>query len=413
MVTGLFAGAPPTREAARRRLEDFLSRAAGYAERRGYVEPPDHANVSGLSPWVTRRLLREEEIVAATLARWGAAPAEKFLQETCWRTYWKGWLEHSPATWDLWWAAVPRIREALHGQQSADYGAAIRGETDIECFNIWVRDLLATGWLHNHARMWFASIWIFTLRLPWELGAAFFFEHLLDGDPASNTLSWRWVAGLHTPGKTYLARADNIARYAPHLPAPPPGRLAQEAFALPAPPVPRCPPASRPRSWREAGARAAPGGARLGLWLHPEDSSPEVGELADAPVAAIFAAWPRGLRERAGWAPVVETWTRAALVDGAARAAAHFGRVPAAEEHADFVGALAGWAREERLDGVLAYEPAQGPWRTIARELDRRLEADGVTIHWIRRAWDDELWPHASRGFFPFWTAVKRGRGLA
>ncbi len=70
---------------------------------------------------------------------------------------------------------------------------------------------MATGYLHNHARMWFASIWIFTLRLPWELGADFFLRHLLDGDPASNTLSWRWVGGMQTMGKTYLARADNIA----------------------------------------------------------------------------------------------------------------------------------------------------------------------------------------------------------
>ncbi|MCK7502530.1 MAG: hypothetical protein MZW92_81430 [Comamonadaceae bacterium] len=67
--------------------------------------------------------------------------------------------------------------------------------------------------LHNHARLWFASLWIFTLELPWALGADFFLRHLLDGDPASNTLSWRWVVGLQTPGKIYLARADNIARF--------------------------------------------------------------------------------------------------------------------------------------------------------------------------------------------------------
>ncbi|MEM8657814.1 MAG: FAD-binding domain-containing protein, partial [Pseudomonadota bacterium] len=66
---------------------------------------------------------------------------------------------------------------------------------------------------HNHTRMWFASIWIFTLQLPWQLGADLFLRHLLDGDPASNTLSWRWVGGLHTVGKTYLARADNIRKF--------------------------------------------------------------------------------------------------------------------------------------------------------------------------------------------------------
>jgi len=61
--------------------------------------------------------------------------------------------------------------------------------------------------------MWFASIWIFTLRLPWQLGAAFFMEHLYDGDPASNTLSWRWVAGIQTKGKHYLARSANISKF--------------------------------------------------------------------------------------------------------------------------------------------------------------------------------------------------------
>ena len=390
-------------------MEAFLSRADLYSERRGYVEPPAHANVSGLSPWVSRRLLREEEIVAAALARWSPAQVEKFLQETCWRTYWKGWLEQSPATWDLWRDAVPRAREALGGLQGADHAAAIRGETDIECFNIWVRELLATGWLHNHARMWFASIWIFTLRLPWALGAAFFFEHLLDGDAASNTLSWRWVAGLQTAGKTYLARADNIARFAPHLPPPPPERLASSTFPIVAPAAPREPLAPRPRAWREAGVGAAPGAPRLGLWLHPEDSSPEVGELADAPVAAIFAAWPRDLRAQAGWSPAVTSWVRGALADAAARAGRHFACAPAEGEHEDLAAGLAAWAREHRLGAVLAYEPAQGPWRPLARAAARRLEAEGVTLFWIRRAWDDELWSRASRGFFPFWDKVKEG----
>ena len=61
--------------------------------------------------------------------------------------------------------------------------------------------------------MWFASIWIFTLDLPWELGAEFFLKHLYDGDSASNTLGWRWVAGIQTPGKHYLASEWNIKKF--------------------------------------------------------------------------------------------------------------------------------------------------------------------------------------------------------
>ena len=82
-----------------------------------------------------------------------------------------------------------------------DYSKAVNGNSGIDCFDSWVNELVTTGYLHNHSRMWFASIWIFTLNLPWELGADFFYKNLLDADPASNTLSWRWVAGLQTEGK--------------------------------------------------------------------------------------------------------------------------------------------------------------------------------------------------------------------
>jgi deoxyribodipyrimidine photo-lyase len=76
----------------------------------------------------------------------------------------------------------------------------------------FVNELLNTGYLHNHARMWFAAWWVHEARLPWQCAAALFYRHLLDGDPASNTLSWRWVAGLQTPGKTSLARRSNLEK---------------------------------------------------------------------------------------------------------------------------------------------------------------------------------------------------------
>ena len=98
--------------------------------------------------------------------------------------------------------------------QRFDSLRAIRKALDLPLPSGRTLDELRTeGWLHNHTRMWFASIWIFTLRLPWPLGAALFEHHLKDADAASNTLSWRWVAGIQTPGKHYLARAENIARY--------------------------------------------------------------------------------------------------------------------------------------------------------------------------------------------------------
>ena len=131
-----------------------------------------------------------------------------------WRIYWKGWLEGRPK---VWYDYKEKINEYITNLSKKnfykDYIKATNGQTGIECFDKWVNELKEFGYLHNHTRMWFASIWIFTLNLPWELGANFFYKNLLDADPASNTLSWRWVAGLHTEGKFYLARQDNIEKF--------------------------------------------------------------------------------------------------------------------------------------------------------------------------------------------------------
>jgi hypothetical protein len=105
---------------------------------------------------------------------------------------------------------IEDLKQLEKQKDSAEYQQAISGKTSIECFNDWASELIKYNYLHNHARMWFASIWIFTLKLPWQLGADFFLKHLLDGDAASNTLSWRWVAGLQTKGKNYLATKFNI-----------------------------------------------------------------------------------------------------------------------------------------------------------------------------------------------------------
>ncbi|OYX58805.1 MAG: hypothetical protein B7Y93_01030 [Micrococcales bacterium 32-70-13] len=204
-----------TRDAGLARLADFVPRAgrAYAAERNTDRGPQDRSNVSTLSPWVRHRLVTEREVVEAVLQRHSLDAAGKFVQEVYWRTYWKGWLELRPSVWARYAASVAPTFDALSVADRATYNAAITGTTGIEGFDDWARELVELGYLHNHARMWFASIWIFTLRLPWQLGADFFLRHLLDGDPASNTLSWRWVAGLQTVGKTYLATADNIARY--------------------------------------------------------------------------------------------------------------------------------------------------------------------------------------------------------
>ncbi len=173
--------------------------------------PDKRNNVSCLSPYVTHGVLNEIEIIKKSLAKFSFSKNEKFIQEVLWRTYWKGWLELRPNVWTDYLVNLNSIREKF--LDNKEYLNAMEGNTNIECFNEWVKELKENNYLHNHTRMWFASIWIFTLDLPWQLGAEFFMQHLYDGDAASNTLGWRWVAGVQTQGKHYLASEWNIKKF--------------------------------------------------------------------------------------------------------------------------------------------------------------------------------------------------------
>jgi deoxyribodipyrimidine photo-lyase len=173
--------------------------------------PVNRSNISCLSPYITHGVVSELELIKKSLSRFSFSKNEKFIQEVLWRTYWKGWLELRPNVWVDYLNELKKIREEF--KNNTDYKNAIEGNTNIECFNEWVNELKKNNYLHNHARMWFASIWIFTLELPWQLGAEFFMKHLYDGDAAANTLGWRWVAGIQTQGKNYLATEWNIRKF--------------------------------------------------------------------------------------------------------------------------------------------------------------------------------------------------------
>ena len=390
----------PTRDAALARMEEFLPAAGRYAADRNFVRP-GHPNISRLSPWVQKRLLLEEEVAAAARERWPFEAVEKFVQEVYWRTYWKGWLEQRPEAWSRWVEAVPRLRDALSAEQRSTLEAALAGRTGIAGFDDWAKELVETGYLHNHARMWFASIWVFTLRLPWELGAAFFYEHLLDGDVASNTLSWRWVAGLQTPGKTYVARADNIAHYTDGRHAPQASQLASAAFAITEPALPKV------AAWTEDPLWTNSSEGRAGLWVHPEDLAVERGELSAEKFMAINASWPKPMAKRAGWSEAVATWTQAALRDGVSRAGVHFGADVSAEASDDLATTIVEWARKHKLKRVVAFRPFVGPWLAEAHVIELALAQAGIAFTWRRRAWDTRLFPHATRGYFPFWESIK------
>ena len=195
------------------KLNNFVEKnLTEYSKLRNFDFGPDkRSNISCLSPYITHGVISELEVIDKSLKKFSFAKNEKFIQEVLWRVYWKGWLELRPNVWSDYLIELDKIKSEFKSNQN--YLNAIEGKTNIDCFNQWVIELKENNYLHNHTRMWFASIWIFTLELPWQLGAEFFMQHLYDGDSASNTLGWRWVAGVQTQGKHYLASEWNINKF--------------------------------------------------------------------------------------------------------------------------------------------------------------------------------------------------------
>lgn len=379
----------PTRAAALTRLNAFVPLAGRlYAAKRNMDGGADQrGNVSVLSPYVRHRLITEEEVLLAVLAKHTASAAEKFIQEVFWRTYFKGHLETHPMIWSNYTAA--RDDKISNIGQYNGYEHAIEANAGIDCFDAWVTELRETGYLHNHARMWFASIWIFTLRLPWELGADFMFRNLLDGDPASNTLSWRWVGGLHTKGKTYLARADNIKTYTE-------GRFNPKGLANTASTLEESPIASA--KLLRAAENTFPSG-RLGLLLTEEDMRPESLDQGNAEVVAIAGATRAGARSPLEISKHVHAFTNGAMADALKSASGSFG---APFETLQALSALdvESWARKYKVDTVAtAYAPV-GPTATALTDITKHLQSKGIRLVEVRRDFDTLAWPHGTRGFF-------------
>ena len=387
---------PPSRAAGLERLSAFVHRAGrSYAAERNH-DIAGHENVSRLSPWLRHRAVTEAEVAAAVLDHFAPATAEKFLQEVLWRTYFKGWLERRPAIWRDYLQGLDHARDRLATESGlrAAWVDACEGRTGIAPFDHWARELTQTGYLHNHARMWFASIWMHTLRLPWELGADFFLRHLLDGDPASNTCSWRWVGGLHTRGKVYRARASNIAKYSDgEWDASTLGhQLAREDQVTPLdgpePPAPRPVPIDTPFDTN----------LRSGLLLTEDELNADFLRLRGLrPVASAVLIAPAG-RSPLTVSSRVRDWTRAIAQDVAGPDTPVF----------EGAAALVAWAGAQDIDQlVVPYTPV-GPAREI---LDAAELALPMPLIRPLRAWDAATWPHATAGFFK--TKAQMGTTLA
>ena len=196
---------PPTRQAALKRVSTV--RPSDYARSRNAIE----GAVTGLSPYITHGLLSLPEVLAGVTAKHSLDVQHKFVFELGWREYFRHvWTFRGEGIFES-------LREGLLPQ--AAYSALLPADirqaaTGVPVIDTAVRTLYATGYLHNHARMWLASYVVHLRKVQWRLAADWLYGHLLDGDLASNHLSWQWVAGTGS-SKPYLFNADNVARYAP------------------------------------------------------------------------------------------------------------------------------------------------------------------------------------------------------
>ena len=383
-----------SREAGVRRLADFVPRAGAlYEKSRNFDFGPERrGNVSTLSPYLRHRLLLEEEVLEAVLLNHSASASRKFIEEVFWRAYFKGWLEQHPTVWTEYRRSVSRSLQSLQddAQLLQRYEAAVAGNTGIDCFDAWVQELISNGYLHNHARMWFASIWVFTLGLPWQLGADFFYRHLIDGDPASNTLGWRWVCGLHTQGKTYLARASNIDHFSDKRFSPK-GQLAEHATPLTE--------NSRHPTKPLLPSQSFDHGVRFGLLCSEEDCNPESLSI-ERPPAAILGALATQLRSPLPVGEPARKFAEGAVKDAVERASQTFGVDASVSYAEDWSSMLLDWAAKQNLKAIVtAYSPV-GPVAELLDDASRKLADRGIRLVQLRRPYDAETWPHAHRGFF-------------
>ena len=400
----MMAPLPLTRREALASWKVFLPRVKEYAAQRNQVEA-GHENVSRLSPALRHRLLLEDEVIRDTLEQHSFRTAEKWLQEVCWRRYWKGWLEMRPPVWTSWRQRV-RERDQIWSPEVLDKANAVAaGKSGVACMDALARELIETGYLHNHARMWWASFWIHAEHLPWELGADFFYRQLLDADPASNTLSWRWVAGLQTQGKTYLVRRSNLEKYAPALLHDEHGsdRIADGALT-----------ASVQEEFADTSKRALPVyGATLtasefrrGLWLHHDDLAPEIGPLTSfAPVAAAALSTDREEENLSGNRIAA---LRTVVADGLARTSAHFHCPGTLIECDDPWSGLVAWAQSHKLAEVVAFAPMVGPINERVPRFGTQLAENGIRLTLLQRSSDAFAFSLAGAGFFPFWARMSQ-----
>lgn len=184
------------------------ARPSEYERTRNFLD----GKVTHLSPYLRHGVLTLAEVRDAVLNLVpDAGSAAKLINELAWRDYWQRiYSRIGDAIWEDLESYKTGLPVSTYGSQlPADISS---GTTSLACIDAFSSELTATGYLHNHVRMWLASYLVHWRRIRWQAGARWFLSHLLDGDPASNNLSWQWVASTFS-SKPYIFNRENLERY--------------------------------------------------------------------------------------------------------------------------------------------------------------------------------------------------------
>ena len=180
----------------------------GYGASRNYLD----GAVTKLSPYIRHGILSLNEVRNRALDMGDGKPIEKFVQELAWRDFWQRIYAQNP---DWIWSDIEPYKTGFTADDYADDlpQDIVEAQTDSAAMNHFITELKTTGYLHNHARMYLAAYMVHWRRVKWQAGAAFFLAHLLDGDPASNNLSFQWVASTFA-NKPYYFNLENLQKFA-------------------------------------------------------------------------------------------------------------------------------------------------------------------------------------------------------
>jgi deoxyribodipyrimidine photo-lyase len=194
------------RQAAELKLANI--KPISYARLRNYGIGP----VTNLSPYIHHGILSLNEVrnFALTLCE-QPAQSLKFIQQLAWRDFWQRVAQKNPS----WcWEDIEDYKTGFNASEYADTlpDNILNGTTGVACIDAFIQQLITNGYIHNHARMYLASYIVHFCRIKWQVGARWFLKHLLDGDVASNNLSWQWVASTFSH-KPYIFNLENVDKY--------------------------------------------------------------------------------------------------------------------------------------------------------------------------------------------------------